>query len=286
MRARALQLSARLEARLSGAHTRPGHGAVPCARRECRCAARGRPRRQEGHLRPLATAWGARAQREHVVCGVAALGPRPPARRSGGAQLPLRAGGHASAATAITSGAGRAPSVAPGASPPQLALGAAPETVRAAREAPKGCCCSASDPVCTAQPGADAPGRTAVGLARLAPLPGAAQGAPGPPPARASRLVRAQAEQMGPAGPPLAGTRAKCAARSPEGGVATRKRRGLSAPAPARGLRPPTAAAAGVGRCRRTLVPPPLRVSCSCVSETRRMQTSPGSDFLTVCRSK
>ena len=60
MRARALSLSARLEARLSGAHTRPGHGAVPCARRECRCAARGRPRRQEGHLRPLATAWGAR----------------------------------------------------------------------------------------------------------------------------------------------------------------------------------------------------------------------------------
>ena len=123
MRARALQLSARLEARLSGAHTRPGRGAVPCARRECRCAARGRPRRRKGHLRTLATAWGARAQREHVVCGVAALGPRPPARRSGGAQLPLRAGGHASAATAITSGAGRAPSVAPGASPPQLALG-------------------------------------------------------------------------------------------------------------------------------------------------------------------
>ena len=63
-----------------------------------------------------------------MVCGVAALGPRPPARRSGGAQLPLRAGGHASTATAITSGAGRAPSVAPGASP-QLALGAgAPES--------------------------------------------------------------------------------------------------------------------------------------------------------------
>jgi hypothetical protein len=78
MRARALSLSARLEARLSGAHTRPGHGAVPCARRECRCAARGRPRRQEGPL-PGAPA-AARAQREHVVCGVAALGPPRGAR--------------------------------------------------------------------------------------------------------------------------------------------------------------------------------------------------------------
>lgn len=39
VRARALQLSARLEARLSGAHTRPGHGAVPCRARGASAAA-------------------------------------------------------------------------------------------------------------------------------------------------------------------------------------------------------------------------------------------------------
>jgi hypothetical protein len=87
VRARALQLSARLEARLSGAHTRPGHGAVPCARRECRCAARGRPRRQEGHLRPLATAWGARAQREPLSAPREALRGRPVAPPGRGAHL-------------------------------------------------------------------------------------------------------------------------------------------------------------------------------------------------------
>ena len=187
MRERELWSSARREARFSRPHTRPGHGAVSCERRECRCAARGRPRHQEGHMRPLATACGVREQREHAVW----VWPlSPPARRSWGAQLTLQSKGHASAATAIASGAGRAPSVAPGASPPQLALGAAPES-RVGGPIANG---APSRPLTPCAPRSRAqmpPGRTAVGIARLAPLPNAAQGAPGPPSARAPRPGRA-----------------------------------------------------------------------------------------------
>ena len=56
---------------------------------------------------------------------------------------------------------------------------------------PKGCRLRSSGPVCTTQLGADALGMTAVVLARLAPLPSAAQGAPGPHSARASHLIYA-----------------------------------------------------------------------------------------------
>ena len=189
VRARALQLSARLEARLSGAHTRPGHGAVPCARRECRCAARGRPRRQEGHLRPLATAWGARAQREPMWCAAWPLSGLGPPRGARGAPS-CSSGPGATPPRRLRSPPGRGERRRWRLAPRRRSWRLGPR-LRAAREAPKGCCCSSSDPVCTAQPGADAPGRTAVGLARLAPLPGAAQGAPGPPSARTSRLVRA-----------------------------------------------------------------------------------------------
>lgn len=77
---------------------------------------------------PMSSHGSARAQREHATRGAGALGPREAVW--GTPNCPSGLGGTPPTATAIASGARRAPSVAPGASPLHLALGAAPESPR------------------------------------------------------------------------------------------------------------------------------------------------------------